>query len=239
MKFRVIRCATNKLWFTKTMRQRYLYNDSISGTIECTWQSNYVSDPKMHSSVYCSIAEWNTHISDILCNPHYDNLSFDNDENRKTLFRHYTRTLLVVSEILSDFQSIIQIIKNCNQTDARKLMTSSSLPFSTEDLFVFVNSFCKHKLGGKDASSIKLHCFNHHCDYVFDDFPADNDQKLIVSIKSRNLSSEVKYSHIEMIKLLDIIDQVLYCYSITDSLLSSNYKDEIKENLRPFEKNIS
>ena len=219
---------------TGRKRTRNGFNDNIEDAYECNWQSAYttclVNDiplnklgditttskdriESLHNSLYCSLGEWNSHVSDLLDIKKFDKIVFSNHfnfENQPTydhmhaLFRHYTRILLVTSEVITDFICVIKLL-GMKEKDAREFLYAGSIiPFSVNDIMNFINDVCKHKtLEGK------LHCYNHHLPLYFEDCGLPKHSK------------HLKY--ITMYKLGDIIGTILHCYKVFDQKLKEEY----------------
>jgi len=223
MKFKKSRQTCLKLWLTQTRRKRHI-NDATYDTIECSWQTKFVTRD-MHNSFFCSIAEWNTHITDLLKDTSYDKYEFSKKGYRSALFRHYTRILLIVSEIITDFQNFIELLEGVGQTEARNMLTNPKASFCTQELFDFINAICKHKVGQKSFN--KYHYYNHHIEYTFLDagLPVKSGT---INIKNVKIVSPKPKDSLEVPKLHDIIEQVLFAYSVVNNSLEKNYKSKIK-----------
>lgn len=230
MNFKKTRQLCLKLWLLETRRKRHT-NDAIYDTMECNWQTNFVT-PGRHNSFFCSVAEWNTHITDLLKDTRFDNYEFAKKAHRSALFRHYTRILLIVSEIITDFQDFIQLFEGINQTEARIKLTNSAATFSVQELFDFINAICKHKVGQKSFN--KYHYYNHHIKYSFLDsgLPTSMNTINIKNVKSINTTPK---DYLEIPKLQDIIESILSAYLIINTSLVKNY-DLNKERLTCFER---
>ena len=231
IKFREVRLKAQKHWLSSTQRKRYI-NDVVYSAFECHWQNNYVSTG-MHNSFFCSMGEWNTHITDLLFENNYDSYDFVTPRYNKALFRFYTRFLLVTSEIMTDFQDFIMHIKKIKQDDARNLLDRTVPVFTTQELFDYINNICKHKHGDPAKSKHhKYHRINHHIDYYFRDsyvrptFPVIN----INNYKSITLTGK---EQVEVPKLIDIIDQIIWGYGIIDILLRSA-NNTLTNNLKQY-----
>lgn len=219
MKFRKTRQSCLKIWLTQTGRKRHI-NDATYDTIECIWQTDFVT-PGMHNSFFCSIAEWNTHITDLLKDTSFDKYEFDKKGHRSALFRHYTRILLIVSEIITDFQNFIELLEGIDITAARKMLTNPKARFSIQELFDFINAICKHKVGQKSFN--KYHYYNHHIEYSF------LDSGLSIGTGTINLKNVKSISpgpndSLEIPELQDIIETILFAYSILNTSLKKNSK---------------
>ncbi len=222
MKFKKTRQSCLRLWLKQTKRKRHI-NDVTYDTIECSWQTNFVTNG-MHNSFFCSIAEWNTHITDLLRDTNFDKYDFTKKGYRSALFRHYTRILLIVSEIITDFQNFIELLEGGDQDSARKMLTNPKASFSTQELFDFINAICKHKVGQKSFN--KYHYYNHHIEYSFLDSGLEIGSGTINLKNIKSISPKANDS-LEIPKLEDIIEQVLFAYSVVNKSLKKNYKSKI------------
>ncbi|HNY56505.1 MAG TPA: hypothetical protein PKI86_12795, partial [Chitinophagales bacterium] len=107
----IIRKRALKYWLKKTKRKREIntFNDDFSKSLDCTWQNKAEKLGYNHISIFCSLGEWSTNLSDLLFEEKYDNLKYDDDY--EIIFRIYTRYFLIISEILEDFVLINKEIK--------------------------------------------------------------------------------------------------------------------------------
>jgi hypothetical protein len=81
--------------------------DNIINSVECTWQNKALDLGYNHISIFCSIGQFVSHITDLLRDYRYDKYDYDqSDETNELLFRYYSRILLITSEILTDFQDL-------------------------------------------------------------------------------------------------------------------------------------
>jgi hypothetical protein len=115
MLFGPIRTVALEHWLQGTGRKTLDFNgvtidDYDSGNFECIWQNDArsIMGEKWHVPRFCSMGEWAGNITGILTDDRYDNLDFalifgDLKSSRQILFRYYTRFMLVVSELLTDF----------------------------------------------------------------------------------------------------------------------------------------
>lgn len=238
-RFGEIRKVSKKLWLEKTSRTRYV-NDNFSDSYECNWQNNYVPEG-LHNSLFCSLAEWSSNITDMLVDYRFDAYEFSNPEHNKALFRFYTRVLLIVSEIMSDFQDSLMCLTNVSRDKdrdkVRKRLNMNNVPFSVEDLFHYINSVCKHKVGllTKDGK-FKYHICNHHLDYYFEDSTAERPSDLVTidKLKSTHFSPEMCFS---VPKLECIIQVVLNGYSVLNSVIvECSKKSQLRERLNKYER---
>lgn len=230
MTFENIRKDCLKYWKKETKRKRNI-NDNVIESFECIWQNNYVSKD-MHNSIYCSIAEWNTHITDILGDSRFDELKFTRDKDSQSLFRFYTRVLLISSEILTDFQDFLILFEDIGKKKARELLTDSSNEFSFQELMDYINSICKHKIGQNNFQ--KYHFYNHHIKYHFKDSGIECYSKkiFIKNVKSINVTGT---EPLEIPFLMSIIKQILFAYNVIDKSLNLNFKTN-KVKLKKYER---
>jgi hypothetical protein len=233
MTFKKIRKDCLKYWKKETKRKRSI-NDNVRDSIECLWQNKYVSSNDMHNSIYCSIAEWNTHISDLLGDSRLDKLKFTRVKDSQSIFRFYTRVLLISSEILTDFQDFLILFEGINQKKARKLLYDNSNEFSFQELIDFINYICKHKIGHDKYQ--KYHFYNQHIIYHFKDSGLPCVSKKI-SIKNVKTIKVTGGECLEIPLLRSIIKQIVFAYSVVDNSLKNNYQTR-KTELIPFERKL-
>lgn len=82
----------------------------------------------------------------------------------------------------------------------------------------------------------KYHCFNHHVQYEFMDNP---NQQAISKSSNNNLKSTVLNGDesIEVPELIDVLEQIIYCYTVLDKYLARNY-NSVNNKLAQFEKQV-
>ncbi len=207
----IIRKRALKYWLKKTKRKREIntFNDDFSKSLDCTWQNKAEKLGYNHISIFCSLGEWSTNLSDLLFEEKYDNLKYDDDY--EIIFRIYTRYFLIISEILEDFVLInkeIKILKD-KKTAGKDLENDIFKENELKNLSEYINKIFKHKFEN-------IHLHNHHIDKCFLDITDSRrswnfDYKDIISVE--NL--ELKYSDsvcIEIPKLSYMIDVVIKCY---------------------------
>jgi hypothetical protein len=227
MKFKSIREQALKKWLEGTNRKRVNDDDDYNESFECRWQTRFgkqVNEDE-HYSVFCSIGDWSTNITDMLIDERFDDMDLLHDNNIEVLFRHYTKILLLVSEILTDFQDLLSTLRNerflknnelnTEKTQSRQILDKKSCNGDTQMLFTFINNVCKHKVNN-------IHVCNHHLKYCFADGAASTSENTI-TIKSINLfipgsgkAPKKMADTIEMPKLLDIIEKVVNSYIIVE-----------------------
>jgi len=205
--FRNTRKQALQRWVAGTNRDCDLLNDEIVESLECAWQ-NRARDSLGHEhiSIFCSLGEWASNISDILKDASRDRCDFLDYDHRQALYRYYTRFLLVVSEILSDFEDIVRETgSNCSK-DPRRFLSSKKGEMHA--LNGFLNTVCKHKVG-------KIHVCNHHLDIWFEDCPQKHGFKRPVTVE------HLEFDHPDGIlvpKLGYFVEVILHCYTRLDDL---------------------
>lgn len=195
MKYKQIREAAYAQWITGTNRKRVSESDDISSSYECDWQRKFKTPEDAsddHHSVFCSIGEWNTIITDYLTDERWDDLDYANEEDRDVIFRQYTKLLLAVSEILTDFQDALSTFREGKILDTRDLKNNNNTSrgqlekYAGENAifnaFEFINNVCKHKL-------TKFHMCNHHLHIYFADsgLPAPTNETITITNLSQYL----------------------------------------------------
>jgi len=229
VKFGHVRRSARKYWLSSTKRKRII-NDITIDSLECAWQNKYVT-PGMHNSFYCSMAEWNTHITDFLSDKNFDNFDFNTSRYNKALFRHYTRLLLLVSEIITDFQDFKSHISNTKQNAVRSELSIPGHSFSVDELFSYINNICKHKTGNK---KFKYHCLNHHVKYIFKDSGKPYSTTTL-NVGNLTTITPTGSEPVEIPKLKDVLEQLIFCYKCVDDFLEFNYST-INHKLTDYEK---
>jgi len=138
-----------------------LLTDNLSNAFECEWQG-LAND---HVSLFCSLGEWGSNITDSLMDSRFDDYHFENEDESEVLFRYYTRMFLVISEMLTDFQDIYKKAESITDNKiARNYYFQSVLPENNTitQLLNFINKICKHKTNN-------FHICNHHNEIRFED----------------------------------------------------------------------
>lgn len=226
IQFGEFRKISLKLWKKKSLRTRGFnkFNDNISKSLECKWQRKYVTKIQKHNSFYCSIGEWNNHITDLLSDKTYDKLNLEKSDNRKCLFRHYTRIMLVTSEILTDFQDFYKYLLPEVKNISNKFNNDNS-PFTFEKLLGYINTYCKHKLRNVPEQK-NYHIINHHIEYLYADI-FEEDQEYYLTHFETEEEKPIKWLFVP--RLNDIIKQIMYCYTIVDQELVMNFNIHAKK----------
>ena len=106
MKFKSVRKSSLKMWLQGTGRT-FKTTDNIANSFECNWQDPAFQKGYEHVSIFCSIGEFASHITDHLRDYRFDKYEFDSsDQVNELLFRYYSKFLLIISEVLTDLQDL-------------------------------------------------------------------------------------------------------------------------------------
>jgi len=199
-------------------------NDDLVATFECKWQNKSTHG---HVSIFCSLGEWASNITDILKDESLDKCYFEDLEESHLLYRHFTRLLLVVSEMLTDFQDIYMMSRGLdpNNYKDRKKAAPRKFLFGINEIDIdplteilgFTNNVCKHK-------TQHIHKCNHHLDIYFHDDPATDKFDMEQYIHSKKLDFTQGKAGIVMPKLRFILYTVILCYKKLDDYFN---KDEV------------
>ena len=172
--FGPVRESALGFWLSATKREKFSYSDGLHMSFECNWQNNFTNAEEIavnHCSIFCSMGEWNTLVTDILDDKRLDGLNIEHPANSDALFRFYTKLFLVFSEIMTDFQDVLNILRTGSfdfpkriENEISRKMLSAYLGSEDElqNWFEFVNNICKHK-------TKNIHLCNHHIKYSFED----------------------------------------------------------------------
>ncbi len=218
LKFGKIRIETFNLWKEYTGRSGRGYNESIADTYECDWQLKADEKFSKHISVFCSLGEWASNISDILKDKSLHDLDFFTNNHRQPLYRYYTRLLLVVSEMLVDFQNIYEESdKKAIGTKARKFYSTDSNKKEIDNLFGYINNVCKHK-------TRSIHTCNHHLNIWFEDTGRPSRRKEQIKIGNTKFD-KTKKPVIIVPPLSYIISVLINCYEQLNELFETNESD--------------
>jgi len=229
-----IRKPALEYWLKETKRERFGDSELFVGALECQWQFRFhpkAQESIPHVSVFCSMGNWNSNIGDLLDDRRFDGLTFHPD-NAELLFRYYTRIFLIASEIFTDFQDILTVlrnghvdaVKNRSENEKSRHELNPSGEFNIiQNLFDYINTICKHK-------TRNIHVCNHHLNYHFEDSafsrPDTNflslqnvDQKLA---KIRTSQSDILPTHIIVPKLCYVLQILIHGYQILDRSFRNN-----------------
>jgi hypothetical protein len=219
--FEPIRNEALNYWALQTGREildedgNLLLNDSFVNAYECDWQNKYSNG---HVNLFCSLGDWASNLTDLLKDNRFDEFDLDNSEQAIVLFRFYTRIMLIISELLTDFQDIYLHTINLhpsrqNNPTARGFYFPNESPDRISKILNFINSICKHK-------TQHIHICNDHLQLHFE----DSSQR-----KSRTLNylSLYDFSHqnkngILIPKLNFLIRAVLICYRRLNAYFNQN-----------------
>jgi len=200
-----------RLWAEETNRDCGFVNDDMTRSYECEWQDRAVEGLGYeHISIFCSLGEWANNISDILKNPSCDYYDLLDEDHRLALFRYYTRFLLVVSEMLCDFEEMVQKLTSSSSKQAREFLSKNKGEIGS--VFGYINQVCKHKVGA-------MHRCNHHLPIWLEDCGQPHPFSKPVSIG--NLDFE-QPDGILMPRLGYFIGVVLHCYQSIDAMVGSD-----------------
>jgi len=240
--FANIRRSTLKHWKTRSNRV-FKTTDNINNSFECSWQNKGWNLGYNHISIFCSLGEFSSHISDLLRDYRYDRYNYDQSEEiNELLFRYYSRILLIASEVLTDLQDLYILsneklttkqmnglkgeILRTKQDNARIALANGTNKI--KDLLDFINKICKHKTSN-------FHLCNNHVKFLFEDFHSKiNTKKKRISIGNINcftsynpstLKKYMKPDYIVLPKLEYIIDLIINGYAVLDELFT---KDQTK-----------
>ena len=214
--------------------------DNFSNSIECSWQIRAENLGYGHISVFCSIGQFASHITDLLRDNRFDKHNFDKSpEINDLLFRFYTRILLISSEIFTDFQDLYIIANeklttkqigilhrkdlNNKKNEVRKVLANGGEEI--KKILDFINKICKHK-------TANFHLCNNHIEYLFEDFH-ENIQSKKKRIELGNINNYTSYDNLTLKKNLRpnyivipkmkyIIDLIINSYSAMDTLFLSD-----------------
>jgi len=215
MKFAIVRKEAISYWKEHTGRSCRGFNEDISRTYECDWQN--MAGEKFnnnHISIFCSIGEWASNISDILKDKSLDELNLKNSRHRPALFRYYTRFFLVASEMLTDFQDVYMESAGVDQRSARKFLSSDERETEVHEFFAYVNHVCKHKVRN-------IHTCNHHLPIWFEDIGYSSRRINKILLGNFKFDTSVK-----QIIIVPRLEYVLYLLLNSYSLLDDHFSNE-------------
>jgi len=230
-----IRQAALALWMAGTQRTRQNLTDRYF--IECQWQTNFSdpnADPNKHYSIFCSMGDWNTNLTDVLEDSRFDHIPLDGTpEEKDIVFRFYTKVYLIASEILTDFQDILSVFRtgniqapqNSDETrTSRNQLTPTTQPGAISDTFEYINSVCKHK-------TRNLHSCNHHILYYFEDIKSatrpvgdyidiNNVRQILTQVRNGQLQ---RLPDTVIVPYLDnVIALIVHCYGVLNQAFMSD-----------------
>lgn len=236
MLFGEVRRAALAQWIRGTGRQPEILEDEkygglvqfddISKSHECRWQGEarrIRGDKDYHVPHFCSLGEWSMNISDILCDTRYDRLEMATHghagfADHRMLFRHYTRLLLVISEMINDFVDIEKAFLG-NKSQGRGYLSNE---LNVNALMRFINNVCKHKA---QSHKTGIHFHNHHLPIWFEEVGPVPSWAKPIGLKSK--SSE-DANLIAVPRLSSLIQVVVDGYNKTDERIAA-HPDEFRE----------
>lgn len=191
-------------------------NDDLVDTFECKWQNSSTCG---HVSIFCSLGEWASNITDILKDESLDKCYFEDAEESQLLYRYFTRLLLVVSEMLTDFQDIYMMSQGLDPKNHKDRKSAAPRRFlfgikeveldPLTEILGFTNNVCKHK-------TQHIHKCNHHLSIYFSDNPESGKLDINQYIHTKNLEFTNGKAGIIMPKLSYILYTVILCYEKLD-----------------------
>jgi hypothetical protein len=192
-----------------------LISDNLENSIECSWQNK---SPVGHVNLFCSLGEWACNYTDLLNDERFDKCSFEKPNNAAVLFRHYTRILLVVSELFTDFQDIYLHAKNITPSSktnptARKFYFPEAEKDNITLILNYINRVCKHK-------TQHIHICNNHFEIHFEDSGVISEKYNYVGIN--DVSTGREKNAILVPKLSFITDTLIQCYISLDQFFADN-----------------
>ena len=212
MKFGTVRQKHLELWQSETGRNCGELKDDIMDSFECDWQRKSI---KRHVSIFCSFGVWVRAYSQFLMDERFDNLDFRDKDAEETLYSHYNMVLLIVSELLSDQERMID--EASGERLAKKLMKVQT-GYAWHDLRGFINNVVKHK--GENSGGSSFHFCNHHMVVRFEDDP--KTRKNAKAIFVGNLKSLDTKKSLIMPSLGKIHSLIIESYRAIDKILEEN-----------------
>jgi len=208
--FQLVREAALQHWLAKSNRSRPSGgNDDFSDSMECEWQARAETLSHRHVAFFCGIGEWACHITDVLTDPSNDAIAFvGSEEEQRWLARQYARLMMVLAELLSDFESALKF-------GGVGGSQRNQLGYRVNDVHGFVNEVIKHKAGA-------LHLHDHHLPLAFDDSGISMCPLSICLGTGGLAKSNKSFDCIVMPKLEALLDIALDAYRNFDGLI----KDE-------------
>jgi hypothetical protein len=217
--FGPIRKATLDYWAEQTGRTildahgNYLLTDTFEGAYECDWQNKYAPG---HVNLFCSLGDWGCNLTDLLKDDRFDALDLDNQDHSIVVFRHFTKILLVISELLTDFQDMYLHTVGLPHNRANN-QTARSFYFPIDDritsILNFINRTCKHK-------TQHIHACNDHIPIIFED--SSKARPRSHNYVSLDDSLTAGKNAVLVPKLRHLLGSVVACYRRLNSYFSSH-----------------
>lgn len=214
--------------------------DNLVDTIECSWQNKSFDLGYNHISIFCSIGQFVSHITDLLRDYRFDKYEFDQSEEiNELIFRYYSRILLIASEIFIDFQDLFILADEKLTTNQLNRFPKKELRIKQDNarqklakdtekikkLLDYINKICKHKIAN-------FHICNHHIQFLFEDFHKNikvqkrkielGNINTFTSYDSKTLKKNIKPDYIVVPKLKYIIDLIIDGYKVLDDLFNTD-----------------
>lgn len=218
--FGTIRLKSLNYWAVQTGRdiiddqRNLLLTDSFSGAYECDWQNGYAGG---HVNLFCSLGDWACNLTDLLKDNRFDNFDLDNEEHSIVIFRFYTRIMLIVSELLTDFQDMYLHTQNLNPSRqnnsiARSFYFPNETPDRITRVLNYINSICKHK-------TQHIHICNNHLPIHFQDSSLRRKRLNYLSLTDTTTNGK---AGILAPKLDYLVRTILICYRRINSYFRQN-----------------
>lgn len=217
--FGPIRQAVLTYWAEQTGRTilddngNYLLSDTFEGAYECAWQNSYKGG---HVNLFCSLGDWASNLTDLLKDNRFDAFDLDATEQGIVMFRFYTRMMLVISELLTDFQDIYLQTRGLDVRRQKNIARTYYFPNETPDritrILNYINSTCKHK-------TQHIHMCNEHLPIIFEDSSLRRKRHSYISLDDTTTSSK---NAILVPHLCYLVRSVLTCYRRLNSYFQSH-----------------
>lgn len=217
--FQEIRETALQYWAEQTGRQirdlngNLLLTDDFVGAYECDWQNGYKQG---HVHLFCSLGDWACNLTDLLKDNRFDELDLENEHHAKVLFRHYTRILLIISELLTDFQDTYIHAAQLTSDRSRKNQVARAFYFPATDrinqVLSYINHVCKHK-------TQHLHTCNNHLPIHFSDAEARLPRLNYLSLENSDATGK---NAVKVPELMYLIQTVIICYRRLNSYFRQN-----------------
>jgi hypothetical protein len=216
--FGPIRESALEYWSNKTRRTvtnaegTYNLTDSYQGAYECDWQNNSGTG---HVNLFCSLGDWGCNLSDMLKDTRYDTFDLDDTEQGQVIYRYFTRIMLIVSELLTDFQDIYIKAKNFTGNAANQKARSFYFPRDNRitTILNYINRTCKHKTNN-------IHVCNNHFPIVFEDSVKRRSRNF--SYLSMSNSVTTGKTAILVPKLEFLVISIVHCYRKLNNYFKTN-----------------
>jgi len=181
-----------------------LLTDSFAGAYECEWQNKF---PGGHVNLFCSLEEWACNFTDMLKDDRLNYLDLDQEDDRLVVFRYFTRVMLIVSELLKDFQDIYLhangLKSRKEQIDmTRNFYFPAETPSRITKIFNYINHTCKHK-------TQHIHICNDHLPIYFQDSFRPRKRYQYITIQD---STVLGKNAILVPKLQYLVRSMVICY---------------------------